>query len=375
MLFAVIVASAVPLAFLYLIHGLDVYNTNRPRLILLAFLWGSVAFGLSYSVNHPMVPIVGKPYVATHIAPVVEEIFKSLVLLYLISRADFSHTVDGAVYGFAAGIGFSVAENMLYLSRVDVNAGVVLAVTRAFSSSVLHGSTTAIVGAVIGGRHLRRGHMGVIALVVGWAAAIGLHMAFNTLAFKALGAMGLYIITGVAFTGAAAVGLLIAIGTRQQAAWLRRSLMRELGVSAGEARLVQQLGDIEELLEPIARDFGGPVAARVEALVRSQARLIVDKDVLRRTGGRGARKALQQKLNAQKAALDDERRALGLAVMTSVRVLVPGRGRSLWRLLERRAGRGATKVARPARRLGRRSRARRGLYTPDGALQASPPSP
>jgi len=30
--------------------------------------------------------------------------------------------VDGAVYGFAAGIGFAIAENMLYLSRLECDA-------------------------------------------------------------------------------------------------------------------------------------------------------------------------------------------------------------------------------------------------------------
>jgi RsiW-degrading membrane proteinase PrsW (M82 family) len=357
-IFAVLVASLVPLTFLYVIHRLDVFDTNRPRLILLAFAWGCIAFGCSYAVNHPMVPIVGKPFVATRIAPVVEEIFKSLVLLHLVSRADFNHRVDGAVYGFAAGIGFSVAENMLYLSRVDVNAGVVLAVTRAFSSSILHGSTTALVGGVIGGRQLRRGHGGLAALLVGWAAAIALHMAFNRLAFEALGPLGIYVLSGLAFTGAIAVGVLITIGVRQQALWLRRSLVAELGIAPAEARLVQRLGELDELLVPVRRQFGDGTAERVEALVRAQARLIIDKDVLRRTRGRAARRALTASLAQERAALDDARRDLGMGVMASVRSLVPLRGRSMWKRLSARAPAGvARRLPRP-----RRKHANAGLY-------------
>jgi RsiW-degrading membrane proteinase PrsW (M82 family) len=371
LIFAVVVASVVPLAFLYLIHQLDVFHTNRPRLMLLAFLWGTLAFGCSYAVNHPMVPVVGKPFVATRIAPVVEEIFKSLVLLYLIGRADFTSRVDGAVYGFAAGIGFSVAENMLYLSRVDVNAGVVLAVTRVFSSSVLHGSTTAIVGGVIGGRARRaRGHAAL--LLVGWAAAVALHMAFNRLAFSVAGPIGLYVISGIAFTGALAAGVLITLGVRQQALWLRRSLVAELGISPGEARLVQRLDELHDLIGPVRTHFGQAACAKVEALIRAEAQLIIDKDVLRRTRGRAARDALATTVARERDDLDRARRALGMALMARVRTLVPARGRSMWkRLGARRGGRIALGPARPSRRR-RDAPQHAGLYHRAGAPGHAP---
>src|SRR6266496_4740478 len=144
--YSILVASVIPLLFLYLIKWLNFFETHRFRLILLALAWGAISVELSYQVSHPMALVLGKQFVGTHTAPIVEEIFKSLVLLYLVRRADTTFFVDGAVYGFASGIGFAIAENMLYLSRVDVDTGVLLGITRAFMASVLHGSTTAIVG-------------------------------------------------------------------------------------------------------------------------------------------------------------------------------------------------------------------------------------
>jgi hypothetical protein len=49
-----------------------------------------------------------------------------------LSRASWKHDLlpDGAIYGFACGIGFAIAENMLYLSRVNVETGVVIATSR-----------------------------------------------------------------------------------------------------------------------------------------------------------------------------------------------------------------------------------------------------
>src|SRR5205814_5867357 len=124
---------------------------HRFRLILLALAWGAISVELSYQVSHPMALVLGKQFVGTHTAPFVEEIFKSLVLLYLVRRGEMTFFVDGAIYGFASGIGFAIAENMLYLSRVDMETGLVLGTVRAFVSSLGHGSTTAIVGMAVAG--------------------------------------------------------------------------------------------------------------------------------------------------------------------------------------------------------------------------------
>src|SRR5947209_644409 len=110
MVYSILIASLVPLAFLFIVHWLNFFGTHRPNLIFIALAWGAISVLLSYLVDHPLVPIVGRPIVGVRIGPAVEEIFKSLVLLYLVRRADYSYFVDGAIYGFASGVGFAVAE-------------------------------------------------------------------------------------------------------------------------------------------------------------------------------------------------------------------------------------------------------------------------
>src|SRR5438876_2396985 len=180
--YSILVASVIPLVFLYLVKWLNFFETHRVRLIVLALVWGAISVELSYQVSHPMRLVLGMPFVATHTAPVVEEIFKSLVLLYLVRRADTTFFVDGAVYGFASGIGFAIAENMLYLSRVDVDTGLILGTTRAFMSSVLHGSTTAIVGMAVAGFPLGRVNHPLLAWVIGLSVAIAVHTVYNNTA-------------------------------------------------------------------------------------------------------------------------------------------------------------------------------------------------
>ena len=94
--YSILIASIIPLLFLYLVKGLNFFETHRVRLILLALVWGAISLELSYQVDHPIRLVLGMPFVATHTAPLVEEIFKSLILLYLVRRADTSFFVDGA---------------------------------------------------------------------------------------------------------------------------------------------------------------------------------------------------------------------------------------------------------------------------------------
>src|SRR3981081_1270686 len=149
--YSILIASVIPLLFLYLIKWLNFFETHRVRLIVLALVWGALSTELSYLVSHPMALVLGKAFVVTHTAPFVEEIFKSLVLLYLIRRADTTFFVDGAVYGFASGV---------HLTRLPRTG--------------LHGSTTSIVGLAVAGFPLGRVNHPLLAWVVGLTIAISL---------------------------------------------------------------------------------------------------------------------------------------------------------------------------------------------------------
>src|SRR5438093_11203108 len=199
--YSILIASLIPLLFLFLIKWLNFFETHRVMLIILALLWGAISTELSYLVSHPMALVLGKQFVGTHTAPIVEEIFKSLVLLYLVRRADTTFFVDGAVYGFASGIGFAIAENMLYLSRVDVDTGLVVGTTRAFVSSVMHGSTTAVVGMAVAGFPLGPIKHPLLAWVIGLVVAIAAHTAYNNTAFHhfVFGQTGYVVLACIAF--------------------------------------------------------------------------------------------------------------------------------------------------------------------------------
>ena len=331
MIYSILIAGAIPLLFLYLVKWLNFFETHRPKLIFIALAWGLIASGLSYSVNHPMIAVLGRQYVSTHTAPVVEEIFKSLILLYLVRRADYTYFVDGAIYGFAVGIGFAVAENMLYLSRVDVDTGVIVAIARAFSTTLMHGSTTALVGIVIGGFPLGRLNSNpFVALLVGWTAAIALHTAFNFLTYVNFGKKGLFIVSGAGFSGLMLIAALILWGLRRERRRLRRSLGMKAGVSKGEANLVQRMEDLDDLLAPVEERFGGGKREQVANVLVLGAQLGLKQDLIRKTKDPEMRAELAAEITEAKRELKRQRHNVGMYVMSYVRSIVPKTTWSLW---------------------------------------------
>ena len=339
--YAILIVSIIPLAFLLLIKWLNFFETHRTRLILLALVWGAFSVELSYLVDHPIRMIMGMPFVATHTAPFVEEIFKSLILLYLVRRADTTFFVDGAVYGFASGIGFAIAENMLYLSRVDIDTGVVLGTVRAFVSSVMHGSTTAIVGMAVAGfpmRFLNRHPL--LAWLAGLTVAIAIHTTYNNTAFHnfVFGQTGYLVLAGIAFGAFLLVAAAITWGLRREHRLLHRSLGKSASVSKGEAMLVQRMDDLDELLAPVEERYGEVKREQVANALLLAAQLAMKQDQIRKTKDPELRAELAPQITELKQELKQARNDVGIYIMSYVRSIIPKTTWSLWARLEQKLG-------------------------------------
>ncbi|HEX7271376.1 MAG TPA: PrsW family glutamic-type intramembrane protease [Casimicrobiaceae bacterium] len=333
---SILIVSIIPLGFLYLIKWLNFFETHRVRLIVVALVWGAISTELSYLVDHPIRLILGMQFVATHTAPFVEEIFKSLILLYLVRRADTTSFVDGAVYGFAAGTGFAIAENMLYLSRVDVDTGVVLGTLRAFEASVLHGSTTAIVGMALAGFPLGPVNNPLLRWLVGLTIAITIHTAYNNTAFHhfVFGQTGFLVLSVIAFSALAVVAGAILWGLRIERRRLRKSLKGKASVSRGEAMLVDRIEDLDELLAPVEERYGEVKREQVANALLLAAQVAMKQDQLRKTRDPELRAELAPQITSLKRELKQARDDVGIYVMSYVRSIMPKTTWSLWARLE-----------------------------------------
>jgi RsiW-degrading membrane proteinase PrsW (M82 family) len=334
MVIAVIVAIAVPLIFLFMVRWLDLYASGSLKEVVICLVWGMVAFMLAFQANTFAVGFVGRSLLVTLVAPMIEEMLKSLILIYKVRRPDFTYFVDGAVYGFAAGTGFAVLENLLYLSGAGAAGGVGVAVSRAFSTALMHGSASALVGVCLGRLRFGRGFSRVASLLLGWAAAMTLHITFNNLISTNMGVLTLVLAVLIGLGGVVLNAGFIFWGLREEQRWLRETLQLAVGVSAGEANVVQQMDSLDELLAPVAEHFGADKCKQVEAFLRLQARLGLKCKVQEQTADPKLRAALAAQVQTLRQEMDTLRRGVGVYCMAYVRSILPPETEPLWARLD-----------------------------------------
>ena len=113
-----------------------------------------------------------------YVAPASEELLKALVVIALIRTHRVGFLVDAAIYGFAVGTGFAVAENLYYLHLVpDATLGTWI--VRGFGTALMHGGDAAIFGVMGLAMVERHSSPWLKAFLPGLALATLLHSAFN----------------------------------------------------------------------------------------------------------------------------------------------------------------------------------------------------
>jgi RsiW-degrading membrane proteinase PrsW (M82 family) len=322
-LVAVAIATIVPLVFLYLIRKLDLYGTGAFRTVLACFVWGLVAFGGALLVNQTMLDnnIVTEDFFRQFSAPVIEEILKSLILIYLVRRVSFTYFVDGAIYGFASGIGFAIIENYYYV-YTHQNAAVGLAVARVISTNLMHASASALVGIMLGKSRFEKFPASVGFLLGGYALAMGLHIGYNNLVTRVSNSGGLLLLYAavVGFSAAGIIAWQIRRGLKEEKAWIQEKLGMADLVTASETEIVNRFAELDNLL---LKKFSPQVASRIKRFVTLQAQLGIKRKTLDRLPDANLRAAVLADMDSLRADMNEIRQTLGAYIMLYVRTTFP----------------------------------------------------
>ncbi len=205
----------VPVLYLIYLYEAQVYR-DEPATVLGFTIGGGAVVGLVLTLivralDNPYTS-VGNPLHAASISvgallflgvlvPVLQEALKPLPALFLPRRSDFPETVDGLVFGIAAGLGFSVAESLVAFSGALAGLPAHVApgnwiydlVTLAIFQPLLQGSATGMIVAAVW--RYRRGRLGKreIGAV---AMAVIAHVAFalGTQLLKDVGVTQLFVL-------------------------------------------------------------------------------------------------------------------------------------------------------------------------------------
>ncbi|GAB4426076.1 MAG: hypothetical protein Kow002_15410 [Anaerolineales bacterium] len=283
---------------------------------MLSFVWGAIAYYLAVLLNTSLVNagLVDWQQIVRLVAPVAEELLKALFLLYLVRRPQFTYLVDGAVYGFAAGIGFAIFENFEYILG-NPEVATMLAIQRVLSTNLIHAAGSAAIGVSLGIFRLERAKIRWGILLLGTVLAIGWHMLFNNMVSR-----GTYlsVAIGAGLTGALFIYINIRRGLKQARQWIKDRLGMDDRVTSGEAAFVNRLENLEEILQPLTNRFGPQTASRVEQFLFIQARIGIKRKTTDNLDEK-LRRAVETEIEQMKAEMDAIRRELGAYVMLFVR--------------------------------------------------------
>jgi len=120
----------IPVLYLIYLYEAQVYR-DEPALVLGFTIGGGVVLGVVVTVIERLVynpyQSVGNPLrgggvgagtllLLGLVLPLVQEAVKPLPAMFLPNRRDFPETVDGLVFGIAAGLGFGLAESLVGFS-------------------------------------------------------------------------------------------------------------------------------------------------------------------------------------------------------------------------------------------------------------------
>lgn len=196
---AILVAAfLVPVLYLIYLYEAQVYR-DEPATVLGFTIGGGIVAGIVVTVverlvYHPFQDVgnplrnagvnVGGLLLIGLVFPILQEALKPLPAIFLPNRAGFPETVDGLVFGIAAGLGFSLAETLIGFSSALTSLPVHVApgnwiydlTTIAVLQPLLQGSATGMVVATVW--RYRRGGALTGREVGGVAMAVIAHVAF-----------------------------------------------------------------------------------------------------------------------------------------------------------------------------------------------------
>jgi RsiW-degrading membrane proteinase PrsW (M82 family) len=334
---ALIIATAVPLLSLLVIYRLNLFGTNATfRTVILCFLWGIAAYGLAFGLHRTLINngLIAFRTLQRLVAPFDEEILKALILIILVRRANFTYFVDGAIYGFAIGIGFAIAENYAYVGTTSATLQV--ATGRVLSTNLIHASASAVIGISLGVARFERLWRAILTGLVGLLVAAAIHMAFNNLVTRVRGGTLLLYAAAFGLTAALFIALAIRRGLQEGRAWIREVLGDLDRVTAQEAAMVDRIAESKQLTAPIRERFGDQKAAQIARMLVLQGRIGILRKTLDKIPDAKLRRDVEQEMAGLREEMDALRREIGLYTMLYLRNIFPGEDSSLWGSLEQR---------------------------------------
>lgn len=333
--------------FLAVLILMDSFKLVRLPSVLEAILAGGVAALACSYLNGALMDglALEAPHFSRYVAPLTEELFKSLYVVYLVRRKRVGFLVDAAILGFAVGAGFALVENAHYLLMLG-GARPLLWIVRGFGTAIVHGSTASIFAMISKGLADRHPERPLAVFLPGWAAAIAIHSFFNHFILNPLLATALLLVV------LPLLMILVFERSRQTTrAWLGEHFHGDMEflstILSGEVGQTR----VGAYLHSLKSRFPGTVVADMLCLIRINLELSLRGKGILIAREAGLEVPVGDDVRANLEELKYLEKEVGATGLLAIRPLLKSSSRDLWQLyMLEKAGSGATSGSRGSRR-------------------------
>ena len=318
---------------------LDAFALMSLGEVLILLLLGGLGALLAYPVSGRMLDTlpIGFSLYSRFVAPWIEEAIKALIIIGLFRLNRIGYKLDAVISGFAIGAGFSVVENILYLTMFPGYATGTWLV-RGFGTAIMHGTTLAVLAAIaheFAERETREAagdfDFSLAWFVPGYGVAVALHMAFNQFPERPLIAMMAALLVAPIVLIA-----ILSFGTAEAQRWLAEE-------SAEHRAQVEALragrwptGAAGKRIAALAGRLDGESARRMRRYWELQAWLVAEAEEVMMEEAAGDAQFDPDQVRAAIDEMEGLRRALGRSSFAAFQALLPFSRNDLWEVSELR---------------------------------------
>jgi RsiW-degrading membrane proteinase PrsW (M82 family) len=332
------------LALLAIFVWLDAFRLMSFSEILVLLLLGGIAALVAWPIAGRFLDTlpIGYSNYSRFVAPWLEEALKAIAMIGLFRFNRIGYKLDAVISGFAIGAGFSVVENVFYLT-VFPSYGAGTWLVRGLGTAVMHGTTLAIFAAVaheLAEREMRQAagefHFRLWWFLPGYLIAVALHTAFNQFPDRPLLAMfAAAVLAPVALIG------IFNFGQSEAERWLtaeRAAHRTQVDALRAGAWPDSAAG---RKIAGLADRVGPEATRRMRRYWELQAWLVAEAEDAMMEEAAGDAEFDRAEIDAAFAELAGLRRALGKSTFAAFNTLLPFSRNDYWEVseLKQRLGR------------------------------------
>ena len=325
------------LVMLGLFIWLDAFKLMSVGEILVLLLLGGAAAIVAYPISGRFLDTlpIGFSTYSRFVAPWIEEALKGAVMVLLFRMNRIGYKVDAVISGFAIGAGFSVVENIIYLTMFPLY-GPGTWLVRGLGTAVMHGTTLALLAAIaheLAERETRESagdfDFHLWWFVPGYLVAVAIHTAFNQFPDRPLLAM-----LGAAVFAPIAIMAIFHFGQAEADRWL-------VTERAEHERQIEALragrwpdGPNSPKVAALADRLGPETTNRIRRFWELQAWLVAEAEQMMLEQEQGKVEIDAGEVRAAIAEMDGLKRALGRSTHTALAALLPFSRNDHWEVAE-----------------------------------------